>query len=264
VLPRLPCAHIPPPLPRWNRWVFPSLTSPAITAFPVLWPGRLPHQPFRGLHGVRFSLRSACSPSHLRDPLHRRRRPLRFLHDRSDYYRLERKFAGWDCPPTGESRLSTAHHNYGTANLSEPRLWPQSGPTLVAPLSPPPKPDSNGSEMTGLKQTFAACNSIDHCGLTGSPIFLRLENTGAVGKRSIQPQEVARIIQRIGRLLNAQHPGQIATGSLSRLFYLRSNRLRYELEHHEDRLVFLLPVSDKDLYHMPRCFEGPSVWSLYL
>jgi hypothetical protein len=88
--------------------------SPAITAFPVLWPGRLPHQPFRGLHSVRFSLRSACSPSHLRDPLHRRLRPLRLLHDRSDYYRLERKFAGWDCPPTGESRLSTAHHKCGT------------------------------------------------------------------------------------------------------------------------------------------------------
>ena len=25
-----------------------------IAAFPVLWPGRLPHQPFRGLHGVRY------------------------------------------------------------------------------------------------------------------------------------------------------------------------------------------------------------------
>jgi Phage integrase family len=39
------------------------------------------------------------------------------------------------------------------------------------------------------------------------PIFRRLENTGAVGKRSIQPQEVARIIQRIGRLLNAKDAG---------------------------------------------------------
>jgi hypothetical protein len=41
-----------------------------------------------------LSLRSACSPDHLCDPLHRRPRPLRFLHDRSDCYRLERKLPG--------------------------------------------------------------------------------------------------------------------------------------------------------------------------
>ena len=50
---RSPCARIPPPLPRWNPRVPSSLASPTIAAFPVLWPGRLPHQPFRGLHGVR-------------------------------------------------------------------------------------------------------------------------------------------------------------------------------------------------------------------
>jgi len=43
-------------------------------------------------------------------------------------------------------------------------------------------------------------------GIIDGPIFRRFENTGHVGKRAIQPQEVARIIQRIGRLLNAQHP----------------------------------------------------------
>jgi len=46
-----------------------------------------------------------------------------------------------------------------------------------------------------------------HSGITEGSIFRRLENTGAVGNRSIQPQEVARIIQRIGRLLNAKHAG---------------------------------------------------------
>ena len=46
-----------------------------------------------------------------------------------------------------------------------------------------------------------------HAGISQGPIFRRFENTGAVGKRSVQPQEVARIIQRIGRLLNAQHAG---------------------------------------------------------
>jgi integrase len=46
-----------------------------------------------------------------------------------------------------------------------------------------------------------------HARISQGPIFLRFENTGAVGSRAIQPQEVARIVQRIGRLLNAQHPG---------------------------------------------------------
>src|SRR5579863_6324070 len=44
-----------------------------------------------------------------------------------------------------------------------------------------------------------------HAGITQGPIFRRLENTGSIGNRAIKPQEVARIIQRIGRLLNAQH-----------------------------------------------------------
>ena len=48
---------------------------------------------------------------------------------------------------------------------------------------------------------------LSHVGSLEGPIFRRLENTGAVGKRSIQPQEVARIIQRIGRVLNAKHAG---------------------------------------------------------
>jgi len=48
---------------------------------------------------------------------------------------------------------------------------------------------------------------LTHMGGDEGPIFRRLENTGEVGKRSIQPQEVARIIQRIGRLLNSTHAG---------------------------------------------------------
>jgi integrase len=46
-----------------------------------------------------------------------------------------------------------------------------------------------------------------HSGITEGPIFRRFENTGAIGHRSVRPQEVARIIQRIGRLSNAQHAG---------------------------------------------------------
>ena len=46
----LPC--VPPPIPRRNRPVLPSLASRPVAAFPVLWAGRLPHATFRGLLGV--------------------------------------------------------------------------------------------------------------------------------------------------------------------------------------------------------------------
>jgi hypothetical protein len=60
-----------------------------------------------------LTLRSACSPSHLCDPLHRRLRSLRYLHDRSDCYRPERKLPGgttshWGIAP------STAHVKVGS------------------------------------------------------------------------------------------------------------------------------------------------------
>ena len=48
---------------------------------------------------------------------------------------------------------------------------------------------------------------LSHSGITEGPVFLRFENTGVVGKRAIQSQEVARIIQRVARLLNAVSPG---------------------------------------------------------
>jgi integrase len=44
---------------------------------------------------------------------------------------------------------------------------------------------------------------IARAGIVEGPIFRRFENTGAIGHRAIQPQEVARIFQRIGKLLNA-------------------------------------------------------------
>ena len=48
----LPLSCMPSSLPRRNRWVHVSLTSPSMTAFPVFAPGRLPHYPFRGLLNV--------------------------------------------------------------------------------------------------------------------------------------------------------------------------------------------------------------------
>ena len=58
VLPRSPYARMLPPIPRWNRWVYVSLTSPAIAAFPAETSGRLPHCPFSG-PAQRFTAR--CS-----------------------------------------------------------------------------------------------------------------------------------------------------------------------------------------------------------
>jgi len=60
-------------------------------------------------------------------------------------------------------------------------------------------------------------NWLAHAGIVEGPIFLRFENTGVVGGRAIQPQEVARIIQRVARLLNDAHPGSQAVWPLEHL-----------------------------------------------
>jgi hypothetical protein len=51
-------------------------------------------------------LRPACLPSRLCDPLHRRLRRLRFLHRRSDYYRVERTSSRAGLSPAVNQRLS--------------------------------------------------------------------------------------------------------------------------------------------------------------
>ena len=64
VLRRSPCACVPPPIPRWGRWVQVSLNSPATPAFPrfnVRGSGP-PHHPFRGLLSVHYALQPARSP----------------------------------------------------------------------------------------------------------------------------------------------------------------------------------------------------------
>ena len=43
--------------------------------------------------------------------------------------------------------------------------------------------------------------------------------------------------------------------------HLRSNRLRYEMEHHDDRVVFLLPKHDKEKHTPPSDYSGPEVCS---
>jgi hypothetical protein len=62
---------------------------------------------------------------------------------------------------------------------------------------------------------------LSHAGISTGAIFRRFESTGAVGHRSIHPsihpQEVARIIQRVDRLLNAQHTGTEPVWPIERL-----------------------------------------------
>jgi hypothetical protein len=125
VLLRSPCARMLPPIPRWNRWVLVSLSSPPIAAFPVSKAGRLPHQHFQGLLSVHCTLQPAGSRDHLCDPFHRRLQPFRHLHDCSDCYRLERKLPGgsvshWVIAPFhGALRgLLRLHSRYGPSDCS--------------------------------------------------------------------------------------------------------------------------------------------------
>lgn len=43
--------------------------------------------------------------------------------------------------------------------------------------------------------------------------------------------------------------------------HLRSNKLRYEIEHHGERVVFLLPKSDKEKHTPPSDYSGPEACS---
>jgi site-specific recombinase XerD len=45
---------------------------------------------------------------------------------------------------------------------------------------------------------------LEHAHIKSGPVFRRIENTGLVGERSLHPQEVARILQRIAEHMRAQ------------------------------------------------------------
>ena len=98
VLRRSPCACVPPPIPRWGRWVQVSLTSPATPAFPASTFGSAPTSPFSGPAQRSLRVAARMLASHQGDPLHRRLQPFRHLHDCSDCYRLERQLPGGSIP----------------------------------------------------------------------------------------------------------------------------------------------------------------------
>jgi hypothetical protein len=58
-----PCARMPPPIPRWNRRVLVSLSSPSTAAFPVSKSGQLPHRHFRSLLSVHCTLQPGLAGS---------------------------------------------------------------------------------------------------------------------------------------------------------------------------------------------------------
>src|SRR6516162_8989068 len=104
-------------IPRWARWlrslmgrpIPPVSLWPAVAAFPATQPGRHPHLTFRGLLDVhsRYDLPARCIAwaTHLS----RRLRRFRYLHRRSDSYRLERPSCRVGIAPTEDPRLFTAH-----------------------------------------------------------------------------------------------------------------------------------------------------------
>lgn len=89
-----PC--VLPPLPRWDRRVRPSLSSPRTAAFPVIMAGRLPHWLFRGLLGVhsRYGPHGPLTP--FVGPFLEVLQAIRHLLTRPECFRLERELAGPD------------------------------------------------------------------------------------------------------------------------------------------------------------------------
>jgi len=84
-----------------------------------------------------LTLRPACSPSRLSDPLHRRLRRLRFLHRRSDCYRVERTSSRAGLSPALNQRLSrrTRNRDFGESGcFRDGRHQSQRNPQDVSPL----------------------------------------------------------------------------------------------------------------------------------
>jgi integrase len=62
-----------------------------------------------------------------------------------------------------------------------------------------------GAEVVGHLTAW-----LDHAKIKSGPVFWRIENTGKVGERSLNPQEVTRILQRVAQRMVDQG---IAAGS---------------------------------------------------
>jgi hypothetical protein len=94
VLHRSSCADMPSPISRRIGRVRLSLASPTVAAFPEILIGSASALLFSGPAQRSLTLWPASSPAAQGGSLHRRLQPLRYLHDCSDYYRLERQLPG--------------------------------------------------------------------------------------------------------------------------------------------------------------------------
>ena len=94
-----PCVHAVATTPAQQRTVLPCSPTPSYQPSPKGSSGRPVHRPFRGLLSVhsRYGLHTRAA-TRICGPLYRSLQPLRYLHDCSDYFRLEH-FAGWGFHP---------------------------------------------------------------------------------------------------------------------------------------------------------------------
>src|SRR5215467_663424 len=97
---------MPSPLPRQVQWSLFARASPLSAAFPCVTVRSAPAIIFSGPAQRSLALRPARSPSHQRDPLHRKLRRLRYLRRRFDCYRVERTSSRVGVAPTEVQRLS--------------------------------------------------------------------------------------------------------------------------------------------------------------
>ena len=113
VLHRSSCADMPSPISRRTARVRSSLASPTMAAFPEILIGSASALVFSGPAQRSLTLWPANSRIAQGDPLHRRLQPLRYLHDCSDCYRLERQLPGGSDPPLEDRALARRTNSMG-------------------------------------------------------------------------------------------------------------------------------------------------------
>jgi hypothetical protein len=110
-----PCVDMPSPLPRWDRWIRsfgvrgsqPPRHFPSDGGLPRYRGGSAPTSLLSRPAQCSLALRPVDSPHRQAVRVSRRLRRLRYLHRRSDSFRLERSnLAGWDLHPLGRCALS--------------------------------------------------------------------------------------------------------------------------------------------------------------
>ena len=152
----------------WDGLFQPFPSSPAVAAFPVLVPGRHPHWSFRGLLNVhsRYDLPARCIAKAIH--LSRRLRRFRYLHRRSDSYRLERPSCRMGFAPIEDPRLSTCTTRSDPAKPS--CLTPRSLQALT-----PAKPlnrCSSGASQSRLTEKLTRRAGLSGCAWKRSPTGL--------------------------------------------------------------------------------------------